>query len=318
MRNKILLYAAIGLGLIILISGSFYTIREDEQAIVLQFGKPVGQPITNAGLHIKIPFIQDVTRFDKKVLEWDGEANEIPTRDNKYIFIDAFARWHIVDAQKFYNAAKNERIAQSQLDDIIDGSVRDEVSNRVMEEIVRYSERKMSLHDESTRDETMESDSMQRIGLMAGARLDIIDAILAKVADKLMSLDNGVEVIDIQIKRVNYNQQVQEKLFNRMISDQYRIAEKYRAQGQGEKQKIMGITSQRKKEIISEAYLESQKVRGDADGEAVKIYAESYGSSPELYNLLKSLKTYENTIDSTTKLILSTDNQYLKYLEKSR
>ncbi len=302
---------------VIIFASAAYTLNEAEQAIVLQFGRPIGNSITEAGLHFKVPFIQDVIKFDKRILEWDGEANEIPTKDNKYIFIDAFARWHISDPLKFFKSSKNEQLAQSRLDDIIDGAIRDEISNRLMQEIIRSSDRKMIIRDVETIDETMdEHEAKYEEEYTKGARLDIIESILSSVENNLTDLNMGIEVLDVQLKRINYNQQVQEKLFNRMISEQNRIAEKYRAQGQGEKQQIMGKQIQRKKGILSDAYLESQKIRGTADAEAVRIYAEAYGQDEEFFNFIRSLETYRTTLDSTTQLIMSTKSPYLKYLNK--
>ena len=302
---------------IILLFGSLFIIDETEQAVVTQFGKPVGNSITDAGMHFKLPFIQEVIKFDKRLLEWDGEANEIPTKDNKYIFIDTFARWRISDPLRFYKSAKNEYMAQSRLDDIIDGAVRDEISNRVMPEIIRSTDRDMIIRDIETLDETMApSESQTQYDEHDGARIDIINDILSAVVNNLKKLEMGIEVIDVQLKRINYNKQVREKLFSRMISEQNRIAEKYRAQGQGQKQEIMGLQTQRKKELLSNAYLKSQKIKGDADAEAVQIYAETYGKSEEFFNFIRTLKTYENTIDPTTKLILSTKNPYLKYFDQ--
>ena len=314
--QKIILLVVAFLALIVF-SGSLYTINEAEQAIVIQFGKPVGENITDAGLHFKLPFIQDVRKFDKRILEWDGDANEIPTKDNKYIFIDAFARWQISDALEFYKSAKNENLAQSRLDDIIDGAVRDEVSGRVMNEIIRSTERTMLIYDTESTDGIIGKDAVEKYEeTKIGARLDIIESIISSVTKKLKELNMGIEVVDVQLKRINYNRQVQEKVFNRMISEQNRIAEKYRAQGQGEKQGIMGLQTQKKKEILSDAYLKSQKIKGDADATAVKIYAETYGQSIEFFNFIRTLETYENTLDASTQLILSTDNPYLKYLNK--
>lgn len=234
---------------VILFSGSVFIIDESEQAIVIQFGRPIGESITDAGMHYKMPFVQEVLKFDKRLMEWDGEANEIPTKDNKYIFIDTFARWRISDPLRFYKSAKNEYMAQSRLDDIIDGAVRDEISNRVMQEIILSTTREMVIRDIETVDETMEQSENVQPDEHEGARLDIISEILAAVTSNLTDLEMGIEVIDVQLKRINYNKQVREKLFNRMISEQSRIAEKYRAQGQGQKQEIMGLQIQRKKKF---------------------------------------------------------------------
>ena len=297
--------------LFIIISNSLFIIREGEQAIVTQFGKPVGNAITQAGLHFKLPLVQTVSKFDKKILQWDGAANEIHTKDNKYIFIDTFARWRISDALQFFKSAKNEMLAQSRLDDVIDGAVRDEISNRYMSEIIRSSDRDMETYESEIGNNNVDEDILR-----TGARSKIIESILVNVSDKLSELKLGIEVVDVQIKRVAYNLQVQEKLFNRMISEQNMIAEKYRAQGQGSKQEILGKQIQKEKEIVSSAYLKSQEIKGKADADATKIYAEAYSKDKDFYEFFKTLETYRNTLDPSTLFILSTDNKYLKYLEK--
>ena len=309
------IFLIIVVGVVILGFGSIYTINETEQAVVTQFGKPVGGAITDAGVHFKTPIIQTVIKFDKRILEWDGSANEIPTLDNKYIFIDAFARWRISDALQFYKSAKNEMLAQSILDDILDGAVRDEIANRTMVEIVRSSNRAMIIQDVESSSVNVNNKVIEDYSAK-GARLDIVESILESVSKRLLDLNMGIEILDVQLKRINYTRQVQEQVFNRMISGQNQIAEKYRAQGQGKKQEILGMQVQRKKEIISGAYLESQKIKGEADANATRIYADAYGKSPEFYNFIKTLETYSNTLDSSTQFILSTDNHYLKYLGK--
>ena len=309
------IFLIIVVGVVILGFGSIYTINETEQAVVTQFGKPVGGAITDAGVHFKTPIIQTVIKFDKRILEWDGSANEIPTLDNKYIFIDAFARWRISDALQFYKSAKNEMLAQSRLDDILDGAVRDEIANRTMVEIVRSSNRAMIIQDVESSSVNVNNKAIDDYSAK-GARLDIVASILKSVSKRLLDLEMGIEILDVQLKRINYTRQVQEQVFKRMISGQNQIAEKYRAQGQGKKQEILGMQVQRKKEIISGAYLESQKIKGKADADATRIYADAYGKSPEFYNFIKTLETYSNTLDSSTQFILSTDNHYLKYLGK--
>ena len=309
------IFLIIVVGVVILGFGSIYTINEAEQAVVTQFGKPVGGAVMDAGIHFKTPIIQTVIKFDKRILEWDGSANEIPTLDNKYIFIDAFARWRISDALQFYKSAKNEMLAQSILDDILDGAVRDEIANRTMVEIVRSSERVMVIQDVESSSVNVNNKVIEDFSAK-GARLEIVESILESVSKRLLELKMGIEILDVQLKRINYTSQVQEQVFKRMISGQNQIAEKYRAQGQGKKQEILGMQVQRKKEIISGAYLESQKIKGEADANATRIYADAYGKSPEFYNFIKTLETYSNTLDSSTQFILSTDNHYLKYLGK--
>ena len=311
MKQTILLISL----LVILIIGysSIYIINEKQQAIITQFGKPIGGAISEAGIHFKTPLIQTVIKFEKRILEWDGSAKEIPTLDNKYIKIDAFARWRISDALQFYKSAKNEILAQSLLDDILDGAVRDEIANRTMVEIVRSSNRVMAIQDVESSTVNINDKIVQDYSV-EGARLEIIESILNSVSNKLLELEIGIEIIDVNLKRINYTQTVQEQVFKRMISGQEQIAEKYRAQGQGKKQEILGMQVRRKKEIISGAFLESQKIKGNADAEATRIYANAYGKSPEFYNFIKTLETYSNTLDSSTQFILSTENPYLKYL----
>ena len=306
-------FPTLGIILLFLVANSLFILNEGEQAIITQFGKPVGGAVTDAGIHFKTPIIQTVIKFDKRILEWDGSANEIPTLDNKYIFIDAFARWRISDALQFYKAAKNEMLAQSILDDILDGAVRDEIANRTMVEIVRSSNRVMAVKDVESSSVNINNEIVEDL-TAKGARLAIIESILLSVSEKLVDLKMGIEILDVQLKRINYTRQVQDQVFNRMISGQNQIAEKYRAQGQGKKQEILGMQVQRKKEIISGAYLESQEIKGIADANATRVYADAYGKAPEFYNFIKTLETYSNTLDSSTQFILSTENPYLKYL----
>ena len=300
--------------LFVLVVNSVFIVNEKEQAIITQFGKPVGSTIVESGLKFKLPFIHTVLKFDKRILEWDGSVNEIPTKDNKYILIDTFAKWQISDALEFYKSAKNELMAQSRLDDIIDGAVRDEIANRSMSEIVKSTDRVMNINDSAYATENRDNSKEEYV--TDGARLEIIKKILNNVDVKLNELNMGIEIVDVQIKRVSYNKQVQNKLFNRMISEQNMIAEKYRAQGQGSKQEILGTQIQKEKEIKSDAYLQAQNIKGKADAEATQIYADSYGQSPEFYNYLKTLETYKNTLDPSTLFILSTDNKYLKFLDQ--
>ena len=299
------------IGFFVILSNAFYIVTEMEQVVTTQFGKPVGDAKIKAGLYFKIPFIHTILRFDKRLLEWDGAANEIPTKDNKYIFIDTFARWKISNPLQFYKSAKNEMLAQSRLDDIIDGAVRDEVSNRFMSEIIRSSTRVMEVYDTE-----VESDGNQQEILKDGARQEIILSILGNVQAKLKELNLGITVVDVQIKRVSYNRQVQDKLFNRMISEQNMIAEKYRAQGEGRKQEILGKQIQKEKGLLSQAYLESQKIIGKADAKAMDIYATAYSKDPEFYNYYKTLETYKKTLDPSTLFILSTNNKFLQFIEK--
>ena len=294
---------------LMVILNSFFIVNEKEQAIITQFGKPIGDARVESGLYFKLPLIQTIIKFDRRILEWDGAANEIPTKDNKYIFVDTFARWKISNPLQFYKSAKNEMLAQSRLDDIIDGAVRDEISNRFMSEIVRSTNREMGVYDSELKDTSDEI-------IKEGARKAIIESILMSVESKLEELNIGISIVDFQIKRMSYNRQVQDKLFKRMISEQNMIAEKYRAQGEGRKQEILGLQHQKEKELISSAYLKSQEIIGKADAKAMDIYAKAYRRDADFYNYYKTLETYKKTLDPTTLFILSTDNKFLKFIEE--
>jgi len=294
---------------LIIVLNSFFIINEREQSIITQFGKPIGDAKIKSGLYFKLPLIQTVIKFDRRILEWDGAANEIPTKDNKYIFVDTFARWKISNPLQFYKSARNEMLAQSRLDDIIDGAVRDEISNRFMSEIVRSTNREMGVYDSELEDTSDEI-------IKEGARKAIVESILMSVESKLEELNIGISIVDFQIKRMSYNRQVQDKLFKRMISEQNMIAEKYRAQGEGRKQEILGLQHQKEKELMSSAYLKSQAIIGKADAEAMDIYAKAYSQDVDFYNYYKTLETYKKTLDPTTLFILSTDNKFLKFIEE--
>jgi len=294
---------------LIIVLNSFFIINEREQSIITQFGKPVGDAKIKSGLYFKLPLIQTVIKFDRRILEWDGAANEIPTKDNKYIFVDTFARWKISNPLQFYKSARNEMLAQSRLDDIIDGAVRDEISNRFMSEIVRSTNREMGVYDSELEDTSDEI-------IKEGARKAIVESILMSVESKLEELNIGISIVDFQIKRMSYNRQVQDKLFKRMISEQNMIAEKYRAQGEGRKQEILGLQHQKEKELMSSAYLKSQAIIGKSDAEAMDIYAKAYSQDSDFYNYYKTLETYKKTLDPTTLFILSTDNKFLKFIEQ--
>lgn len=293
----------------VLVSESTYTVNEIEQVIVTQFGAPVGDAVTEAGLHFKTPFIQKVNRFDKRWLEWDGSPEQIPTRDKKFIWLDTFARWRIVDPLLFFKSVRNEMGAQSRLDDILDGAARDAVANYNLIELVRTTNRKMEFGEELGDVEDVES-----IRVEYGRA--VIMAKMLKQA-RVMSPKYGIELVDIRIKRLNYVEAVRRDVYARMISERRRIANKYRSQGQGESANIRGRKERDLKKILSEAYRQAEETRGKADAEAIQIYAEAYNRDPEFYAFTQTLETYRHTFDRNTWLILSTDGDLLKYLRKS-
>ncbi len=306
MTKWIAIGVLIFLALIILASG-LYTVDMTEQVVITRFGKPVGTPVKEPGLHWKRPFVEKVNSFEKRILEWDGNPNQIPTQDKKYIWVDTYARWRIADPLKFFQSVRNEQGAQGRLDDIIDAATRDYVTAHPLLEIVRNSNREMA-----TAEAEMELAEEVRIPIQWG-REKITRQILEQAAK--MVPQYGIELVDVRIKHINYVEEVRKKVYERMISERTRIAEKYRSQGQGKKAEIEGEMEKELQRITSEAYKKAQKIKGKADAEATKIYAQAYNKDPEFYSFLKTLDTYKQTIDDRTWLILTTESDYLKYLK---
>ena len=297
--------------LLIVISSALYILDERQQVIITQFGDPVGDAISNAGLHIKIPFIQKVHYFEKRILEWDGDPKQIPTSDKRYIWIDTFSRWKIVDPLKFYQTVRNETFAHGRLDDIISGTTRDVISSNSLIELVRNSNRELIFSQE------YETSSLE------GVKEEPIDFGRNKIADKIFEsskslvAEYGIELIDVNIKRINYVEEVRMKVYERMISERNKIAAKYRSEGQGNSAEILGKMQRELDQIQSEAYETAQKIIGKADAKAIKIYADAYNRDPEFYQFLKTLETYEKTIDEKNTLIMTTDSDYYKYIKKA-
>jgi len=310
MKNLKAFYAVLAFILLLLISDTFFVMDETKQGIITQFGQPVGEPIVKAGLHAKVPFIQKLTFFEKRIIEWDGDPNQIPTQDKKYILINTFARWRIVDPLKFYQSVNNEINAQSRLDDIIDGITRDFISENMLIEVVRNTNRPIAFSEEG---ESMKMLTVDSLTIEKG-RIDITRRILEKV--KLTTPQYGIEVMDIRIKQVNYIDEVRRKVFDRMISERKRIAQLYRSEGQGSQAQIEGQMERELQKITSEAYRTAQQLKGKADAEAIQIYANAFSKDPEFYSFLQTLETYRNSIDSNSTVILSTDTEYLKYLKE--
>ena len=313
MNKKIIYGGVLGVLALVFLMGSLFVVDETEQVIVLQFGRPIGDPITTAGLNFKIPFIQEVRKFDKRVLEWDGDENQIPTSDKKYIHVDTFGRWRIVDPLKYLQSVKGDELsAQSRLDDIIESATRNFISENLLLEAVRNTNREMQ-----TTIEEQGRIGTQRIVLeIKKGREQITREILAKAAEAMPEF--GIELLDVRIKRINYIEEVREKVYERMISERKRIAEKSRSEGQGRKAEIDGERQKEYQRISSEAYREAQKIKGRGDAEATRIYANSFGRDPEFYSFIETLESYKKTMNSNTTLILSTNSQYLKYLKNTR
>ncbi len=315
MKLKILIPVIIILIISIpLASSTFYIVNEAEQVVITEFGKPIGQPIVNAGLKIKTPFIQQVHRFEKRILEWDGSPNQIPTKDKKFIWLDTTARWRIKDALQFYQALGTEILAQSRLDDIIDSAARDLVTAQFLIEVVRDSNRVLTLDIEILEeDEGQLGDPLEEIKI---GREKITQMMHEKVQQTVPQY--GIELIDVQIKRINYVDEVREKVFTRMISERERISEKYKSEGEGEAANISGQKQKELERIQSEAYKEAEQIKGAADAQAIQIYADAHGKDPEFFAFLQTLETYRKSTNASTKLILTTDSELYKYLKNSQ
>ncbi|MBU0635093.1 MAG: protease modulator HflC [Candidatus Omnitrophica bacterium] len=296
-------------------SGFIYTVDETQQVVITQFGQPIGAPVKDAGLHFKVPFIQQANYFEERILEWDGAANQIPTKDKKYIWVDATARWKIVDALKFLQSVTNEIGAHARLDDIIDSATRDFITSHNLVEAVRDTNRILDDYTvlaEAGSAERM-AEELERIYL---GREAITRGILQE-ASKIVP-QYGIELIDVRVKRINYVSEVQKKVFERMISERKRAAEQYRSEGQGKRAEIEGQTQKELQQINSEAYKIAEEIKGKADAKAIDIYADAYNRDPDFYAFVKTLDTYKNTIDQNTTLILTTDTEYLKFLKDTK
>jgi modulator of FtsH protease HflC len=303
----------IGIFVIIAIffSGMIYVVSETELVVITQFGKPVGMPIADAGLHFKLPaFIQKAHFFDKRLLEWDGDPNQIPTRDKKYVWIDTTARWKIKDALKFLQSVGTERRAQARLDDIINSATRDIVTGSVLVEVIRDSNR---ILDQPTVDKVkgFTDEALEKIEY---GREGLEEKIFTRA--KKLAPQYGIELVDVRIKHVNYVNDVLQKVYERMIAERKRAAEEYRSEGRGKSAEIKGQMEKELKSITSEAYRKSQGISGAADAEAIAIYANAYNNDPGFYAFMKTLESYPSTIDSDTTIVLTTDADYFKYLKK--
>jgi membrane protease subunit HflC len=294
----------------ILLYSSVYALGETEQAIITQFGRPVGGVVSTAGLHVKLPLIQSVHRFEKRWLEYDGDPNEIPTRDKKYIWVDTYARWRIADALRFYQALRDERGAQSRLDDIVDGETRNAVASFDLIEIVRSSNRPFATTEE------LADVAAETMATITTGREKIGQRILERAAK--ITPEFGIELVDVRFKRINYTESVQQAVFQRMIAERKRIAERSRSEGQGRAAEIRG---QKERDVLaasSVGYKSAQELKGKADAKATSIYARAYGRDPGFYEFWKSMETLQTALDKDATVILSTDSELLKYLKESR
>lgn len=292
---------------VVLLSQAAFVVDEKEQVVVTEWGKPIDSAIATPGIHFKTPFIQTAHYFDKRFLEWNGAATEMPTRDKRFLMVDMYARWRITDPLKFYQRVQNEAGAQSRLDDIIDGETRSAVAQHEVLEIVRSTNREVQV------DPALAEEEQTRLEPIKSGRVAIMADILRGSQERAKDL--GVEILDVRFMRINYNEDVQKSVYQRMIAERNRIAERFVSEGEGESARIRGEKERRLKEIESEAYRKSQEIVGRADAEATAIYAEAYNSDKEFYAFLKSMEAYPGTLDNSTTLVLSSEGDFLKYLD---
>lgn len=312
-NKKSIIFIVLGVITLFFVLQSAYVVNETEQVVVTQFGKPVGDAITTPGIKFKLPFFQETHFFDKRYLEWDGDPNQLTTKDKKYIFVDTYARWQIIDPLQFFKRMNNERGAYSRLDDILDGQTRNFIAKHNIEEAVRTSNR------------TPVSSGV--IGEMIGDSLSTIYVGRDKIQEMILESANelakelGVVILDFRFKRIDYEEKVKVQVYERMKSERYRIADKFKSEGQGEASRINGEKDRELKTIVSEAYKTAEEIKGKADAEAASIYSAAYDKSPQsrqLYSFVKSMETYQKTFDNQTHIILSTDSEFYKYLREMK
>jgi membrane protease subunit HflC len=292
-------------------SGAVYVVNETQQVVITQFGSPIGESIDTPGLHYKLPFIQRANFFDKRFLEWDGDSNQLPTRDKRFIHVDTYARWRVTDPLLFFQRLRDERGAQSRLDDILDGETRNTIANHDLIEVVRSTNRTIVAGDELG-------------AIAAGETVQDIDsgrdALAAEVlvSAQTRTSDLGIEILDFRFKRINYVEEVRREVYNRMISERLRIAEQFRSEGAGEAARISGEKERELQTISSEAYRSAQEIMGAADGTAADVYATAYNRDADFYRFVKTLEVYRETLREDTMMLLGTDGEFLRFLKRSR
>ncbi|MFT5753809.1 MAG: membrane protease subunit HflC [Flavobacterium sp.] len=309
MKTKSIIISIAAIIILIGLNSSIFIVQEKDQVVITQFGKPVGKAIIKPGMYFKLPLIQVANYFEKRYMEWNGDPNQVPTKDKKFIFVSTYARWQITDPLQFFKRLTNERGAQSRIDDILDGDTRNFIANNNIEEAVRTSNRV----PESSDTEII-GDSLAKISVGR----DKIQQMILKSANK-QTADLGITILDFRFKRINYVQEVQDQVYERMKSERFRIADKFRSEGQGEASRINGEKERELKNIQSLAFRDAEKIKGKADATAATIYAKAYDKSSQsrgLYGFLKSMETFEKTFDKKTSIFISTDSELYKYLKK--
>lgn len=312
MKSKGFIVALLIVG-IVLIFASAYVVDETEQVVVTQFGKVIGEPKKTPGLYFKFPFVQQANYFPKNLLSWDGDPGQVPTLDKTFIWVDPFARWKVVDPVKLFQTVNNTSSALGRLDDIIDPAVRNFITSYRLIEAVRASNRELDTSEIGMDEEAQKQKKKRSTYQIATGRESITQGIMAQAQPKLAKF--GIELVDVKIKRINYVEEVRKSVYGRMIAERKQIAEKFRSEGKGAAQNILGEKQRDLKQISSEAYRTAQEIKGKADAEATKIYADAYGADPEFYSFIKTLEIYGQALDDKNSLVLSTDSEFLKYLK---
>lgn len=310
MKTKKILLISLVAAFVLVLTNAIFILDETKQAIVTQFGRPVGDPRTEPGLNFKVPFLHKVQFFDKRYLEWDGDKNQVPTKDKKFIFVDTYARWEITNPLQFFIRLRDERSAQSRLDDILDGETRNAIASHDLLDLVRSSNR----DPEITEDFMEEIEVLEDISV---GRAKIEKIVLEKANER--TADLGVRVLDFKFKRMNYVDEVRDRVYDRMISERNRIADQFRSEGQGEARKIEGDKERDLAEIQSQAFKEAEQIKGRADAEATDIYAAAYNknrTAVDLYKFLRTMESFEKSMDDNTSIILSSDSEFFRYLKK--
>ncbi len=313
MKPKLIIAAIVLAALVFVALDGLYIVDETQQVIITQFGNPVGQAIAEPGLKFKLPFIQKSHFFEKRFMEWDGDPNQVPTRDKRFIWVDTYGRWRISDPLRYFQRLRDERAAQSRLDDILDGETRNAIARHDLVEVVRTSNR--SAEDIQLDIEVGEDAAI--LEEIEKGRAAITAEILKVASQRVKEAELGIELLDLRFKRINYVEEVQKEVFERMIAERQRAAARFRSEGEGEAARIRGEKDRELQRIQSEAYRQAQEIQGKADAEATGIYAEAYNRSPSFYSFLKSLELYEKTADPSTVMIMTTDADFLKYLKRT-
>lgn len=314
MSIRLGLIAGIAAAVGVIASGSLYTVGEVEQAIITQFGKPVGEPVITAGLKLKLPIVQEVNRIDRRVLEWDGNPSDMPTKDKLYISVDLFARWKITDPLQYFLRLRDERSAQSRLDDILGSETRNAVAKHELIEIIRTTKGRIPLRDTLLTDEERAQDIGSLVPIQKGRAL-VEQEIFAAASEKVRVF--GIELLDIRFKRINYNESVRPKIYDRMISERRQIAERFLSEGNGEAARIRGNRVRDLNKIQSEAYRAVEEIRGMADAAAAAIYAKAYNTdaqAAEFYEFTRTMQAYKDMISGGTTLVLTTDSELFRFL----